>query len=260
MPNVGLLWYLAAALLGLGIGRAANALADRVVDTEAAPQSARYCRTCGALLPGEGLLAVQTLVVGRRTCGQCKKPVSLRAPLVELALAIYLPLLLAHLRSPGFSTRMPLAGVFLLDALLIGVFAFTFAADLEHHLIFDLAIYPPVVVLVAAALVFNHKALAAMLFGSVLCGGLFLAFYGLGYLLYRQEALGFGDVTLAALVGMLVGWPGALTALVLTAVSAAAVSVLLLGLGAATRRTYIPFGTFLTLGAALALLSAAPFW
>ena len=40
----------------------------------------------------------------------------------------------------------------------------------------------------------------------------------------------------------------------------AAVSLLLLGLGVAGRRTYIPYGIFMATGALLALLLATPYW
>src|SRR5262249_46763960 len=150
--------------------------------------------------------------------------------------------------------------LFAVDALGCAVLAFVFAVDLEHHLILDMVLYPAALVLLAMALAFDHKAFAGMLVGVVLCAGLFLLLYALGYLLYRQEALGFGDVKLATFIGLLVGWPAVIQALVLAALFGAAISVFLLGLGSATRRTFIPYGVFLALGAALALLLAPPYW
>jgi leader peptidase (prepilin peptidase)/N-methyltransferase len=179
---------------------------------------------------------------------------------LELALATLFPLLLAHAVAPESAARLAPWAIFAIDVTGCSILAFIFAVDLEHHLILDIAIYPAYVGLVLIALVFDHKALVGMLFGVVLCGGLFLIFYAAGWLLYRQEALGFGDVKLAVLVGLLVGWPGVTTMLVLAALFGAAVSVVLLGQGSATRHTFIPYGVFLALGAALALLVATPFW
>lgn len=251
---------LASILLGIVLARIANILADRVSDEESTPPNARLCAKCGSALPHFGLLALHRVIWRRRRCEACGQRASLRFPLIELGVALYMPLLLLHLQNAPLSHRFPLWGIFAVDALLIGVFAFTFAADLEHHLIFDLAIYPPAALLLVVALITDHKALAAMIFGAIISGGLFLIFYGLGLLIYHQEALGFGDVTLATLVGLLVGWPGVLTALLATALGGALTSVLLLGFGSVSRRTYIPFGTFLTIGAALALLYVPPFW
>ncbi|MGH2503311.1 MAG: prepilin peptidase, partial [Ktedonobacterales bacterium] len=91
-------------------------------------------------------------------------------------------------------------------------------------------------------------------------GLIFLLFYGLGWLLYRQEALGFGDVKLALLVGALVGWPGLVTALFATAIIAAILSLLLLASGSVERRAFIPFGVFMALGAAITLFAAPLPW
>ena len=132
--------------------------------------------------------------------------------------------------------------------------------DLEHRLIFDLAVFAPLVVTLAAVGIFDRGRLLGLLLAAALSGLIFLLFYGLGWLLYRQEALGFGDVKLALLIGALVGWPGLVTALFATTIIAAVLSLLLLASGAAERRTYIPFGVFMALGAAIALFSAPLPW
>jgi leader peptidase (prepilin peptidase) / N-methyltransferase len=254
------LLYAAVALAGLLAGVAVNVAADAVSGDEEPPWRAATCHKCGARLPAARLLPLVTLAGGRRACPACGARSSLRRPLLSLGVALALPLLLAHLQEMPGSGRLPLAATFVIDAAVICVLAFIFAVDLEHRLILDIAIYVPLLALALIAVVADRKALAAMLLGVIVCGGLFLLLYGLGFLLYHQEALGFGDVKLAALLGVAVGWPAITTALVLGAVAGAAVSLLLLGLGAATRRTFIPFGIFLAAGAMVALLVAPPFW
>jgi leader peptidase (prepilin peptidase)/N-methyltransferase len=183
-----------------------------------------------------------------------------RRTLIEAGLALAFPLLLAHTSEVSTPLHLPPQLLWLVDAAVLATLAFTFVVDLEHHLILDVVVYPTAAGLILVALAFDHKAFAAMAVGAVLCGGLFLLFYFLGWMLYHQEALGFGDVKLAALMGMAVGWPSIISALVLCAVIGFAASVVLLGTGRATAKTYIPFGTFLSLSAALALLSSAPLW
>jgi leader peptidase (prepilin peptidase)/N-methyltransferase len=254
------LLYIAAAFAGLAAGVAVNALADRVEGDEEPPWCAACCHKCRAPLPAARYVPLRSFAPSRRRCAQCGAVTSMRRPLLEAALALLFPLLLAHVASPLNAAHLPVAAIFALEALACCVLAFIFAVDLEHHLILDVATYPAIAALVTVALLFDHKALAAMLFGVALCGGLFLLLYGLGFLLYRQEALGFGDVKLAVLVGLVVGWPAVGTAIVLTALLGAAFSVLLLGLGAATRRSFIPFGIFLCAGAVLTLLLAQSYW
>lgn len=259
-PALAVLVFVAAALLGLGAGVVVNLLADRIEGDEELPWRAGVCQMCGEALPMSRLLPVLALRTSRRRCVTCGKVASLRAPLLGIALAVIFPLLAARVLDPANSTRLSPWLILALDLIGCCFLAFVFAVDLEHRLIFDISIYPPIALLLAVALIFDRKALAAMLFGVIICGGLFLLLYGLGFLLYQQEALGFGDVKLAVLIGMLVGWPAIGTAIGLAALFGAAISVLLLGAGTASRRTFIPFGIFMALGAVLALLLAPPYW
>ncbi|MGZ3639216.1 MAG: prepilin peptidase [Ktedonobacterales bacterium] len=259
-PVLAALIYVAAPLFGLGAGVIVNLLADRIEGDEEPPWCAGSCQTCGVALPASRLMPVLAMQATRRRCVACGKVAPLRAPLLGIALAIIFPLLAARVLDSANTTRTSPWLILALDLIGCCFLAFVFAVDLEHRLIFDLSIYPPIVLLLAAALIVDRKALAAMLFGVIICGGLFLLLYGLGFLLYRQEALGFGDVKLAVLIGVLVGWPAIGTAIGLAALFGAAISVLLLGVGTASRRTFIPFGIFMALGAVLALLLAPPYW
>ncbi|MGH2516342.1 MAG: prepilin peptidase [Ktedonobacterales bacterium] len=255
-------WYGAAAIAGLGAGVLVNFAADRIAGDEEPPWRAGACRTCGAELPAARIVPLLNLAASRRACAACGARASLRRPLLEVMLTLLFPLLLAHLASPDSGGIVHLApvGIFAIEAVATAVLAFIFAVDLEHHLILDISVYPTVAGLLLVALLFDHKAFAGMLFGVVICGGLFLLLYVAGYVIYHTEALGFGDVKLAVLIGLLTGWPGVTTALVIAALLGAAVSVLLLGLGSATGRTFIPYGTALAAGAVAALLFAPPLW
>ncbi|MEO7000224.1 MAG: A24 family peptidase [Ktedonobacterales bacterium] len=253
------LLYLVTALVGLGVGSVVNLLADRVIGEDEPKRSACQCARCGELLPHPRLITLPALW-RRGHCPNCNAPLSLRRPLVEATLALLTPLLLAHLLASNMAPHLPLWAVFAFEALTVAVLAGVFVVDLEHRLIYDIAIYPLGALALLLALVFDRRALLPMVFGVVIGGGLFLIFYGLGWLIYQQEALGFGDVKLAALAGLLVGWPAITTTLLLTAVSGAVVSLLLLVFGGVERRSFIPFGIFLAAAAALTLLVASPVW
>ena len=252
--------YLLVTLLGLGAGVLVNWLADLVDGDESPPWRAANCKQCGKPIPASRLIPFYGFSRQQRACAACGAPASVRRPSLPLALALLFPLLLAHLLDPTTSTRIAPLGVWVIDAIGFTILAFIFAVDLEHHIILDIAVYPLIAALIGAALVFNHKAFAGMGIGLVIFGGLFLILYGAGYLIYHEEALGFGDVKLAALVGMLVGWQGTATALIIIALLGAAFSALALGTGAKTARQYIPYGVFLASGTALTLLLAPPLW
>jgi prepilin signal peptidase PulO-like enzyme (type II secretory pathway) len=75
--------------------------------------------------------------------------------------------------------------------------------DFEHRLILDRIIFPAMALAVAAS-VFNHPWWAGLATGIV--AGLLFAFLALvGALIFKAEALGFGDVKFAAFMGFLLG-------------------------------------------------------
>ena len=251
-----------AVALGLLAGALVNALADRVVGVDEPVWSARQCRKCLAPLPTTGaaadLLALRELAPpARRVCVACGQRASLRRPLTQLALALLLPLALWRaLGAPmaPAASGLPAWALFGMAAASLTALAFIFVVDLEHRLIFDLAIFPLLVALLALTGVFDRSHLFSIGVGALVSGAIFLLFYGLGWLIYRQEALGFGDVKLALLAGAIVGWSGLTLLLLATAIAAALSSLLLLASGASDRKAFIPFGVFMAAAAALTLL------
>jgi leader peptidase (prepilin peptidase)/N-methyltransferase len=93
---------------------------------------------------------------------------------------------------------------------------------------------------------------------------LMLGLYYLGVLFSRwigkrrgkaidEEALGFGDVNLSGILGLLLGWPGILAGLIIAVMLGGAVSLIYLVYMLVTRQyklfTPIPYGPFLVLSA-----------
>jgi leader peptidase (prepilin peptidase)/N-methyltransferase len=71
------------------------------------------------------------------------------------------------------------------------------------------------------------------------------------------EALGFGDVNLSGVLGLVLGWPGIALALFLTILIAAAASIIYLAIMLLLKRYQpylsIPYGPFLIAGAVILL-------
>ena len=68
--------------------------------------------------------------------------------------------------------------------------------------------------------------------------------------------MGAGDVKMAGMLGLLVGYPGIAVALWTAVVVGGVVAVGLLALGGRSRKDAMPFGPFLSAGGVLALLAA----
>lgn len=99
------------------------------------------------------------------------------------------------------------------------------------------------------------------LFGiALLCGGAMLLPYLLLFL-FRPARVGFGDVTLAGLLGVVLGWQGLTQVFTGMFLGPALAVLLMLGLLLARRvgwRTEVPYGPFLLAGAWLAMVGEDP--
>jgi leader peptidase (prepilin peptidase)/N-methyltransferase len=141
--------------------------------------------------------------------------------------------------------------------------AVIFTVDLRVRYILDLWTAPLALLAIVAALTLPHPAYPAVI--AVVGGGaiglvLFAAFYGLGLLLFRQPALGLGDVKLAVLLGLVVWADKVLTAIFVGALLGGVVSLILVVLRRANMRDAPAYGTYLTLGGYFALLEIAGVW
>lgn len=171
---------------------------------------------------------------------------------------------------PGFK-RWQVYGPPILSALLLGVFGYSLAGslellvvrsvfvlvlvqviffDFEHHLILDRVMFPAMALALIVSF-FGHPWWAGLATGFG-AGLLFLLLAIGGSALLKQEALGFGDVKLAAFMGLLLGVPLIFSALFY--------GVLFAGIGAIvfvvwhrTLRGNIAYGPYLAAGALLAL-------
>lgn len=132
------------------------------------------------------------------------------------------------------------------------------ASDLERYLLPKRLVYPALAgtaaaVLGAAAANGDWSRLGV----AAACGlGSWVVFLVLH--LARPGWLGFGDVRLAALLGLGIGWVdprGLLPAFLVANLAAAIVGIGLIATGRATRRTPLPYGVFLSLGALAAVLA-----
>jgi leader peptidase (prepilin peptidase)/N-methyltransferase len=184
-----------------------------------------------------------------------------------------------HLDSPPIPRRavwlaIVTAALFGLDAALFGltlhsvlncvyiaVLVVLMATDLEHRLIPNRIILPAILFALVAGLLadLTVHTMAWMTWKAVLLGGavglmFFAAAYGLAAAIYPGKiGLGMGDVTLATFIGLVVGFPSAIVAVVLGVLLGGLTSVLLLVTRRVTMRTAIPYGPFLILGGLIAM-------
>ena len=126
-----------------------------------------------------------------------------------------------------------------------------FVYDVKHYLIPDAVLFPATIIVFLYRLVFNFNGLIFNYALAVLiASGFFLAIY----LVSKGRWMGFGDVKLAILLGLILGFPDILAGLFLAFLFGA-----IIGLGAIFfkkkgLKSEIPFGPFLIIGTFLAML------
>ncbi len=133
--------------------------------------------------------------------------------------------------------------------------------DFEHHLILDRVMFPAMVLallvsltpLISDKLGLWGQAWWAGIGMGIAAGLLFLLIALLGSALFKGEALGFGDVKLATLMGLLLGWPFTFTALFYGVLLAAIGAVAFIVAHRSMKGT-IAYGPYLAAAALLVLL------
>ncbi len=116
--------------------------------------------------------------------------------------------------------------------------------DLEHRRVLNIMLGPAAAVVLALSLLPQTPTLESSLLGGVVGLGLFMFVY-----LVSRGKLGMGDVKLAGLIGLMLGYPAVINALVLGIILGAVAAIVLLLSRRATRKSTMAYAPYLALGA-----------
>ena len=243
----------AVAILGWSFGVIINWLADSLpfYRQPAVPR----CPACTAPFSPIAWFAVPAVIARVWRCEYCGTRRQTRTLLVEL---------LAITGSMGIFTWSSSPASFWSAFLVSVVFLLIIVIDMEHKLILHVVTFPAAIVFIVLGNLDPEMSLGRTLLGGAVGFALFFLLYLLGGIFARniargqgnaddEVALGFGDVTLATLIGLAVGFPGVIEALLRGILAAGLFSIAYL-IWMKMRRRYsaytpIPYGPFLILGA-----------
>lgn len=253
-PSVLPVLVAACSVLGLLVGSFLNVVIHRVPKGESIVRPRSRCPNCGTELRSiDNIPIVSWLVLGRR-CRTCREPISPRYPAVELANGLLFGLLAAHF---GLNWALPAFLVFTAAMVALSVI------DLETYrlptpIIYVSGLAGGLLLVLAAALTQDWRGLVEGLAGAAIA---FAVFYVIHFV--SPRGMGFGDVRLAALVGLFLGWielPLVAVGLFLAFALASAVGIALMVLGRRGRKDRVPFGPFLAGGGLLAVFVGQRIW
>ena len=235
-----------ALVFGSVIGSFLNVCIYRIPQNIAIARPRSYCPKCSKPIRALDNIPIISFVILKGRCRNCDKKIRLQSPAVELLTAL-----------------LTIAVVLKFDFTILTIFYLSFIyilitisfIDLEHMIIPDSLVFAAAL-LGLMALIFNilpigwmESAYGALLYG----GGLALAGYA-GKLIYKMETMGWGDVKLALVMGLCLGWIMSIVSLVLSVLIATFYIVLGMAAGRLTRKQMIPFGPFLALGTVISFL------
>ncbi len=240
-----------SAVLGLAIGSFLNVVIHRVPAGLSVVRPASRCPSCGAPIRARQNIPVLSYLVLRGRCAACHAPIGVRYPLVEAATGL--------LFAGTTALAMRRSALELLPAwlYLVAIGVALAMIDLDVHRLPNrivLPAYPVLAVLLTIATLVNGDG-AALLRALIGGAGLF-AFYLLLVLVY-PAGMGWGDVKLAGVLGgalAYAGWSALLVGAFGGFLLGAVVAVVVMAAGRATRKTALPFGPFMLIGAAAGIV------
>ena len=232
------------ALFGLIFGSAVTALAYRVPRHLSWIRGRSACPSCGHVLESRDLIPVFSWLLARGRCRHCGTPVSFRYPLTELLCATWMVLLAYRIGLGWDYPFLALWGVILIALMWI---------DLDFQILPDVLTFPGTLIGLAAALFWPDGARHA-LFGVLMGSGLLWFMAWLWVRVRKVEGLGGGDIKLAAMFGVVLGWKLSLLTMFLASLAGAAWGAVLIARGSGNAKTALPFGTLLAPAAMVAFL------
>ena len=269
LASTPLAFILLAGLLGLIIGSFLNVVILRVPrmleiewqqqareilepDREHAPPATynlilphSHCPKCKTeIKPWQNIPVISYLLL-RGRCGNCKEPISLRYPAIEL-LTAGLSMLVAWQMGFGLAT----AGMLVLTWALVCLSMI----DADTQLLPDIIVLP----LLWLGLILNsfgvYTDLNTALWGAV-AGYLSLwSVYWLFKLVTGKEGMGYGDFKLLAMLGAWGGWQVLPLTILLSSLVGAILGLIILKARGANNSTPLPFGPYLAIAGWIALI------
>ena len=229
-----------SGLVGLAVGSFLNVVILRLPRGESIVSPSSRCPSCETPLRWYHNVPLVSWIALRGRCASCGASVGWQYPLVEAATAA---IWAGNVAAYGMGPEAVRAIAFLTLLLAIAV------TDARFYIIPDELSLGGAVLGVALALLAGRPTLQEAAIGAVAGGGALWLIAILGTWAFKKEAMGGGDIKLMTMIGVFLGWQGALLTVFLGALAGTLVFVPI----AWKSDRLVPFGLFLAVGAALAL-------
>lgn len=255
-------------LFGAATGSFLNVCIWRMPREESIVFPSSHCPRCNAPLSALDNIPLISFLCLRGKCRYCGGPISPRYFFVELLTAVYVLFAYYWFVVAGSFPSDVMRYVAFADAALFGAAMIAiFFIDLEHFIIPDeLNVFGIVLGLVANGIAIAtgnagwttnilgwQVPLPSSVVGILVCGGIFLLITVASYFAFKKDAMGGGDIKLAAAVGANLALGSALLSFFLAVVMGSVIGVGLILSKKKSRKDYLPFGPMMVAGALIAM-------
>jgi len=234
-----------AGVIGAIFGSFLNVVIHRLPRHESVVHPASHCPNCGTPVKPYDNIPILSWLILRGHCRGCAAPISVRYPLVEaLTAALCAGAVLSNHSAASIALSVVLIRVVVPAALI----------DIEHRIIPNRITGLGAVLALAIGLALDPAGEPERLIAAAAAGG-FLLIAALAY----PGGMGMGDVKLAGVMGLFLGAAVAPALLIALVAGVLLGAVVIARKGAqAGRKTAVPFGPFLALGALPAIFVGHP--
>jgi len=232
-------------VLGLIVGSFSNVCIYRVPRNESVIYPGSHCPKCHSNISPIDNIPLLSYILLKGRCRNCRSKISIQYPVVEfLTGLIYLIIYLIY----GLSIQS-LVYLILSSALIIIAFI-----DLNEQIVPDVISLPGIGVGLILSFFVPYISFINSALGVVVGGGIILIIALVGSMIFKKEAMGGGDVKLAAMIGAFLGWRYTIISLFLGFFLGALTGIILIMAKIKKREDAIPFGPFIALGSIITLL------
>ena len=261
LPQMMPLWHVMIFMVGTCIGSFLNVCIWRMPRGESVVSPPSRCPKCGHELPWYENIPLFSWLALRGKCSSCATPITSRYFFVELLTGVLFFILWFKI----VADHQPLT----LALIYLPVVAFiitTIFIDIEHFIIPNLTTFPLMIIGMAAAVAFPQNWRVFGFFPEVTAFA--SHFYALGFsvlsmaigygamallsiggkMIFKRDALGWGDVKYIAAIGACIGLKACFFSLLFGSLFGALVGLVMMSRNKARGTTALPFGPFLATG------------
>lgn len=231
-------------VFGLIIGSFLGALTYRMPRGISISAGRSFCPSCKHQIAWYDNIPLLSYIFLAGRCRNCKKPISLRYPLIESITAGVLMWL--FIAGQQINSVLPLPVVLFIATILLAIFVI----DCEHQIIPDECTFLGILITLVVFIAQDYQGLYLHLFAGLVASCALL----LVHIMTRGRGMGLGDVKFAILGGMIVGFPLVVVWLAVSFLLGGIVGALLLTIRHAKLKDRIAFGPFLVIGLLVTLV------